>query len=156
MIMNLNEALTRQNVLTKILLKEGDRELPKELKVKVMRMRMAYSKIKKNFDNEVQEFIKELMTPEIEELNQKINKSEEENIKLEQLTNEVNSTYQEFLTQKGLEEINSLVDYFTLDEYSDIVEVNVANDVEINGAIIKAVDFLEVIYDLFVKENGIS
>ena len=56
MIMILNELLTRQNVLTKVILKDGDKELPKELKVKIMRVRMAYNKIKKNFDAEVQEF----------------------------------------------------------------------------------------------------
>ena len=48
--MILNEILTRQNVITKILLSRGNKELPKELKVKIMRMRMAYSKIKKQFD----------------------------------------------------------------------------------------------------------
>ena len=131
MIMTLNEALTRQNVLTKILLKEGDRELPKELKVKVMRMRMAYNKIKQNFDNEIQEFIKQL-----DEFNESI--------------------YKEFLIQKGNEDIKVNIDFFTLDEYSEIVEVNVDNNIIINENIIKAVDFLEVIYDLFVKENGIS
>ena len=36
------------------------------------------------------------------------------------------------------------------DDYTDIVEVNAGNDVEINGNSIKAVDFLEIIYDLFV------
>ena len=131
MIMTLNEALTRQNVLTKILLKEGDRELPKELKVKVMRMRMAYNKIKQNFDNEIYEFIKQL-----DEFNESI--------------------YKEFLIQKGNEEIKVNIDFFTLDEYSEIVEVNVDNNIMLNENIIKAVDFLEVIYDLFVKENGIS
>jgi hypothetical protein len=43
-------------------------------------------------------------------------------------------------------------DSFTMDEYSDIVDVNSGNDVEINGNKIKATDFLEIIYDLFVKE----
>ena len=51
MIMTLNDVLTRQNVFTKIMLKDGDKELSKELKVKIMRIRMAYAKIKKTFDN---------------------------------------------------------------------------------------------------------
>jgi hypothetical protein len=58
--MILNELLTRQNVLTKVILKDGDKELPKELKVKIMRVRMAYNKIKKNFDAEVQEMFDSL------------------------------------------------------------------------------------------------
>ena len=58
--MILNDLLTKQNVFTKISLKDGEKELPKELKVKVMRTRMAYTKAKKAFDAEVQEFTEEL------------------------------------------------------------------------------------------------
>ena len=43
--MVLNDLLTRQNVFTKLILKDGDKELPKEVKVKIMRIRMAYNKI---------------------------------------------------------------------------------------------------------------
>ena len=59
--MILNDVLTRQNVFTKIILKDGEKELSKELKVKIMRIRMAYTKIKKAFDAEVQEFTEELV-----------------------------------------------------------------------------------------------
>lgn len=52
MSMTLNDVLTKQNVITKIILKDGDKELPKELKVKIMRIRMAYNKIKKQFDSD--------------------------------------------------------------------------------------------------------
>ena len=48
--MILNDLLTKQNVLTQIILVNGEKELPKELKVKIMRIRMAYTKIKKSFD----------------------------------------------------------------------------------------------------------
>ena len=152
--MTLNDVLTRQNVITKVLLKDGDKELPKELKVKIMRIRMAYAKIKKNFDSEVQEFINELMSSELSELSQKISRTDEENTRLEQLNSEINTTYQEFLIQKGNEEVTTIKDDFiTLDEYSDIVEVNAGNNVTINGNIVNDTDFLEIIYDLFVKEN---
>ena len=80
--MVLNDLLTRQNVFTKILIKDGDKELPKELKVKVMRIRMAYTKMKKNFDAEVQEFVDELMSPEFRELNGKAERTSEENTRL--------------------------------------------------------------------------
>ena len=154
MIMILNDALTKLNVITRILLKEGDKELPKELKVKIMRIRMAYSKIKKNFDQEVKEFIKELASPELIQLSQKQEKSDQENIRFKQLNDEFNSQYQEFLRQKKNEEITSpSYDFFTLDEYSDIIEVNVDNNVTVNGILIKAPDFLEIVYDMFIKEN---
>jgi predicted ATP-dependent protease len=150
--MILNDILTKQNVFTKIILKDGEKELSKELKVKVMRIRMAYTKIKKAFDEDVKEFTEELVPEELKELNQKENRSEEENARMEELTNKVNSEYQEFLIQKGNEEVKDVEDILTMSEYSDIVEVNAGNDVEINGNKIAAADFLEIIYDLFVKE----
>ena len=150
--MILNDILTRQNIFTKIVLKDGNKELSKELKVKVMRIRMAYTKAKKAFDEEVKEFTEELIPEELKELNQKENRSDEENARMKELTNKVNSEYQEFLMQKGNEEVKDIEDTLTMDEYSDIVEVNAGNDVEINGNKIAAADFLEIIYDLFVKE----
>ena len=151
--MILNEVLTKQNVFTKIILKDDKKELPKELKVKVMRIRMAYNKVKKAFDAEVQEFTEELVPEELKELNNKTERTEEENARMEELTNKVNSEYQEFLIQKGNEEIkDEIEDSFTIEEYSDIVDVNSGNDIEINGNKISAVDFLEIIYELFVKE----
>ena len=150
--MILNDVLTRQNVFTKIVLKSGDKELPKELKVKIMRIRMAYTKIKKTFDAEVQEFTEELVPQELKDLNTKEERTEEENVRMQELTNKVNMEYQEFLIQKGNEEVDMIDDSFTMDEYSDILDINAGNDVEINGNKIQAVDFLEVIYDLFVKE----
>lgn len=154
MNMVLNDVLTKQNVITKVLLKDGDKELPKALKVKIMRMRMAYNKIKQQFDSDVQEFTKELVPEELQTLVNKQDRTEEENVKFEELNNKINSEYQEFLIQKGYEEIPELIDdSLTIDEYSEILDVNSGNNVEINGKQIKAADFMEAIYSLFVKED---
>lgn len=150
--MVLNEVLTKQNVITKLLLKDGDKELPKALKVKIMRMRMAYNKIKQQFDSDVQEFTKELVPEELQTLANKEDRTEEENARFEELNNKVNSDYQEFLIQKGNEEVKDVEDVLTMDEYSDLLDVNSGNDVEINGNKVKAADFMEVVMDLFVKE----
>ena len=151
--MNLNELLTKQNVLTQIILVNGEKELPKELKVKIMRIRMAYNKIKKSFDDEVQEFSKELITDEFKELSNNTERTSEEENRYTELSNKINSEYQEFLIQKGQEEVKEIEDAFTIDEYSDILEVNASNDVEINGNKITATNFMEIVYDLFVKED---
>lgn len=152
--MILNDVLTKQNVITKIILKDGDKELPKALKVKIMRMRMAYNKIKQQFDSDTQEFTKDLIPEELQILANKEDRTEEENKRFEELNNKINSEYQEFLIQKGNEEItNSIEDTFTMDEYSDILDINSGNDVEINGNKIPAADFMEVVYSLFVKED---
>ena len=148
--MILNEVLTRQNVFTKILLKDNEKELPKELKVKIMRIRLAYSKIKKNFDTEVQEFTEQLITDEYKELSSK-ERTSEENMIFEKLSNSINSEYQEFLIQKGTEDISMIDDTLTEEEYFKILEVNIENDIEINGNKILAPEFLEIVYDMFVK-----
>lgn len=153
MTMILNDLLTRQNVFTNIILKEGNKELPKELKVKVMRIRMAYNKIRKNFDSEVQEFMEELITDELKFLRTKKEKTQEEELRYQELLASVNSDYQEFLIQKVKEEITPIDDTFSEDEYSEIVEVNAGNDVKINGQSIPAINFLEIVHDLFVRES---
>ena len=152
--MILNEVLTKQNVLSQVILESDGKELPKELKVKVMRIRMAYTKAKKAFDAEVQEFVQDLMTDEFKELSNKSDKTEEENAKFEEMQNKINSEYQEFLIQKGNEEINKIDDDFTESEYFDIVDINSGNNVEINGNKIKATDFLEIFYDIFVNDTN--
>ena len=152
--MILNDVLTKQNVLSQVILESDGKELPKELKVKVMRIRMAYTKAKKAFDAEVQEFAQDLMTDEFKELSNKSEKTEEENAKFEEMQNKINSEYQEFLIQKGNEEVSNIDDNFTESEYFDIVDINSGNNVEINGNKIKATDFLEIFYDIFVNDTN--
>lgn len=151
--MVLNDLLIRQNVFTKLILKDGDKELPKELKVKVMRIRMAYNKIKKNFDSEIQEFMESIIPEEFRILSNKADRTSDENGRLELLTNNINSEYQEFIRQKGSEEVSGIDDTFTLDEYTELLEVNAGNDTDINGVKISAINFMEVVYELFVKED---
>lgn len=150
--MVLNDLLTKQNVITKLVLKDGDKELSKELKVKIMRIRMAYTKIKKNFDEEVKEFSEALITDEFRTLSS-LSRNEEQNKRYIELINKFNSEHKEYLIQKGNEEvIDRIDDTFTIEEYSEIVDVNSGNNIEINGNKILAADFLEIIYELFVKE----
>ena len=149
--MILNELLTRQNVITKIELKDGEKELPKELKVKIMRIRLAYNKVKKAFDEDVKEFVEQIATDEYKELAQKQNRTEEEEKKYNELNTQINSDYIEFVNQKGLEEVKEIFDdKLTEDEYAEILDVNSGNDVEINGVKIKAADLMEIFYELFV------
>ena len=150
--MILNELLTRQNVITKIELKDNDKELSKELKVKIMRIRLAYNKVKKAFDEDVKEFVEQITTDEYKELVQKTERNEEEEKRFNELTSKINSDYIEFINQKGLEEISETIDdKFTEYEYAEILDINSGNDVEINGNKIKAADFMEVFYEMFIS-----
>ena len=116
-----------------------------------MRVRMSYNKVKKQFDADTQEFTEQLVTDELKELANKQDRTEAEDNKFNELSAKVDNEYREYLIQKGTEEITEPInDKFTEEEYSDIVDINSGNDVEINGNQIKAVDFLEIFYDLFV------
>ena len=150
--MVLNEILTRQNVITKILLSHGDRELSKELKVKIMRMRMAYRKIKKQFDEDTQEFSKQIVSDELRDLANKSDRTPEENERFNELNSKANAEYQEYLIQKGKEEVKDFTDtVLTDDEYADILDINSDGEYEVNGQKIKAADLMEAVYELFVK-----
>lgn len=152
MLMTLNDVLTKQNVITKIILKNGDKELPKELKVKIMRIRIAYNKIKKQFDDDTQEFTNQIISDELRELANKSERTPEEEVRFNELNDKTNSEYQEYLIQKGFEEVKDTPDdVITMEEYSDILDVNSGNDVEINGNSVKAADLMEIVFDLFVK-----
>lgn len=149
--MILNEVLTRQNIISKIELKEGNKELSKELKVRIMRIRLAYNKVKKAFDEDVKEFVEQITTDEYKELAQKQNRTEEEEKKYNELNTQINSDYIEFVNQKGFEEIKETFDdKLNEDEYAEILDVNSGNNVEINGVKIKAADLMEIFYELFV------
>lgn len=151
--MTLNDVLTKQNVITKIILKDGDKELSKELKVKIMRIRMAYNKIKKQFDEDTQEFANQIISDELKELANKTDRTPEEDSRFNELNDKTNSEYQEYLVQKGLEEVTDAPDdTLSMDEYSDILDINSGNDVEINNNQVKAADLMEIVFDLFVKE----
>lgn len=150
--MNLNDVLTKQNLITKILLANDGKELPKELKVKIMRIRMNYNKIKKQFDEDTQEFSKQIVSDELRDLASKTERTPEEEVKFNELNTKANSEYQEYLIQKGNEEITEAPDdTISEDEYSDILDVNSEGEYEINGHKIKAADLMEAFYDLFVK-----
>lgn len=149
--MTLNDVLTKQNVITKIELATDSKELPKELKVKIMRMRMAYNKVRKQFDEDLKEFSEQIVPEELKELSNKKERTTEEDERFVELNNKTNAEYNEFVIQKSNEEVKDEInDKLTEEEYFEIMEVNAANDVEINGNKIKAADFLEIIYDLFV------
>ena len=150
--MNLNDVLTKQNLITKILLANDGKELSKELKVKIMRIRMNYNKIKKQFDEDTQEFSKQVVSDELRDLANKTERTPEEEARFNELNAKANSEYQEYLIQKGKEEITDTPDdTISEDEYGDILDVNSEGEYEINNQKVKAADLMEAFYELFVK-----
>lgn len=152
--MTTNEVLVKQNFITKVLLKNGDDALSKDLKIKVMAMRIEYAKVRKAFDEDMQAFIKELPSERLAELQQisEDERTEEQNSELKTLTDKANEDYIAYMQTRGNEEVTITHSSLTEDEYNEIVVVNADNNVEINGQKLSAADFLEVLYSLFVEE----
>jgi hypothetical protein len=149
--MILNDALIRQTVLSKLTLSRDGKELSKTLKVKLMRMRIAYNKIRAQFDSDNSEMIKELVPTELSELSQKTDRTPEEETRFNELNDKANSEYQEYLAQKGKEEVDVPDDKFTEEEYADLLDVNSTDETfDINGYKITSIDLMENLYNLFV------
>ena len=150
--MTLNELMIKHNFISKVLFKSGNDELSKNLKVKLMNMRIEMGKIRKQFETDLQEVVKGLAPEGYQELASKQDRTEEENDELKTLNDKINDEYNAYVTKKGQETVDSSHFDATLtsDEYNEILEVNAGNDVEINGTKLNAPDFLEVLYSLFV------
>lgn len=149
MEMTLNEVLIRHNFIIKLLLKDGNSELTKELKVKIMGMRIALSKFRAQFDQDAQEAIQGFKPSNFDALAQKQDRTPEEEKELKEMSDKLTEEYNAFIIAKG-NEVVSFDKKFTEEEFGEIMEVNADNDVEINGNKLNAADFLEVIYGLFV------
>lgn len=147
--MTLNEALIKQSFISKIILKKGSVELDKELKVKIMTGRIQLAKIRKEFDDDVQEAIAGLKPENFDELSRKEDKTSLEKVEIDTMLAKINEEYDLFIKEQGKREvIFSLT--LTEDEFNQLVEVNADNDVEINGTKLQAADFLEALYSIFV------
>lgn len=150
--MTANELMIRQNFLNKVLLKDSDNELSKDLKVKIMRLRIKLSKVRKEFDEDVQEAAKGFMPEGFQQLAQKKDKTEEEQKLFNEQNAKLNDEYNAYVLKRSQETVDGIDTKFTDAEYNEILEVNAGNDVEINGQKLSAPDFLEVFYSLFVEE----
>ena len=152
--MTTNEVLTKQNFLSKLVLKDNENELSKNLKVKIMKMRIEYAKVRKAFDEDLQEFVKDLAPERFRELQQipENERTDEQNQEMTELTNKINEDYNAYIIQRGQDEVNVNTVSFTEEEFEEILEVNSGNDVEVNGTKVPAADFMEIIYTLFVAE----
>lgn len=148
--MTLNEALIRQTFIIHLIVKDDKSELSKDLKVKIMNMRVVLNRLRAEFEDACVKKIEELQSEEFKELAQIQNKSSEEESRFQSSLDKLNADYDDFVTTKGLSQV-SFDTKFTWEEYEDIIEVNAGINPEIDGKILNALDFLEIIYNLFVE-----
>ena len=151
--MTLNELMIRHNFISKVLFRADGKELSKDLVVKLMGMRIEMSKIRKQFEADLQEMVKGITPEGFQELFSKSEKTKEEEEQIKTWNTQISDAYNAYVAKKGQEEIDSshFDTQLTMDEYNEILDVNVGNDVEINNTPMKAPDFLEALYSLFVE-----
>jgi hypothetical protein len=104
--MTVNEALVRQNFVSKLLLKDGDKELSKELKVKVMQLRIKLGKIRREFDEDVQEAIKGFTPDGYTEIAGKQERTEEEEQQVKDWNAKIQDEYNSYIISRGKEEVD--------------------------------------------------
>ena len=119
-----------------------------------MSMRIEYGKIHKIFDSDVQEFTQGIMEDRFKELQQKQERTEAEEKEFNEFINKYNQETNEYIAKRAMDPVDIKEFTFDMDEYSEIMDVNSANDVTINEQKIDAPDFLEVLYDLFVNNEN--
>ncbi len=141
--------MVKHNFITKVLLRDGDKELSKDLKVRLMSMRIELGKVRKQLEEDLQEAVKELTPKGYQELIMKENKTEEDKAQVEAWNKQINEEYNAYVDKRGKEEVQ-IDTTLSKDDFAQIIEVNAGNDVEINGTKLNAADFLEVLYSLFV------
>lgn len=147
--MTINELMVKHNFITKVLLRDGDKELSKDLKVKLMSIRIELGKVRKQLEDDLQEAVKGLTPEGYQELAMKQDKTEEDKIQVETWNRQINEEYNAYIDKRGKEEVQ-IDATLSKDEFNQIVEVNAGNNVEINGTKLNAADFLEALYSLFV------
>lgn len=147
--MTVSEMMVKHNFITKVLLRDGDKELSKDLKVRLMSMRIELGKVRKQLEEDLQEAVKELTPKGYQELIMKENKTEEDKAQVEAWNKQINEEYNAYVDKRGKEEVQ-IDTTLSEDDFAQIIEVNAGNDVEINGTKLNAADFLEVLYSLFV------
>ena len=140
--MTYNEAISRYNVISNILMKDGDVELDRALKVKIIKTRTQLSKAKREWDLIIEDTVNQLKsTYEITDTT-----SQEEIMKVE---DKMNEDLQAVMNEQATMDVFIDLDLFTEDEYNDIVNVNVEHDAIINGQMLDSATLLELFHSLF-------
>lgn len=140
--MTYNEAISRYNVISNILMKDGDVELDRALKVKIIKTRTQLSKAKREWDLIIEDTVNQLKsTYGITDTT-----SQEEIMKVE---DKMNKDLQAVMNEQATMDVFIDLDLFTEDEYNDIVNVNVEHDAVINGQMLDSATLLELFHSLF-------
>ena len=142
--------MVKHNFITKVLLRDGDKEFSTAPPVRLMSMRIELGNLRKQLVEVLQEAVMELTLIGYQELIMKENKTEEDKAQVEAWNKQINEEYNAYVDKRGKEEVQ-IDTTLSEDDFAQIIEVNAVNDGEFNGSKLNAAVFLEVLYSLFVS-----
>ena len=152
MEMTINNAVLRYNLLSVMRFIDGEYSLSRDLKIKLIRLKLDLEKIRDDFVSFQQKAMEEIKTAEYEELLHKEEKTAEEVQHLEEITAELNEELGKLIQEKSNEMIDvKSFNYLTDDEFNQILSVNVENNPTINGSQLNFDTYIELIYKIFLK-----
>jgi len=152
--MTLNDIVSKYNLIKQLKFEYNGKEFSKQLKLKIIKMRIEYGKYKKALDSDIKEFTNELVSERYKNLMNIPNKNTEELEEFNQLEQSYNKDISEYIESRSNDIIENVNDWkFSELEYEEIIDLNSANDVEINGMKISAPDYLELIYDMLIEKE---
>ena len=151
--MTLNDIVSKYNLITQLRLEHNGKEFSKELKLKIIKMRIEYGKFSKALDNDIKEFTDGIISDRYKFLVNAGFRTPEENKELSELEEEYRKDISEYMNSKANDVIENVNDWkITPDEYEEIIDFNITNNVNINGNQILGPDYLELIYNLLVEK----
>ena len=152
MKISINNAIVKYNLLNCVKYSDGeDYTLPRDLKIKIIRLKINFEKVFKEFNQYQTKAIEEIKTPRYIELLNKKERTPEEEEEAKKLLEEMNQDLRNILTQKSQEIVDVNFDYFSEDEFNSFLEININNSVEINGVKLPAEEYVMLFHTEFVK-----
>ena len=152
MEMTINDIITKYNLLNVLKFEDDGYAVKRELKVKLIRYKLNFAKVKDEYVAFQQQAMEEIQTDEYKTLANKQDKTEEENIRFEKIIDDLNDELNRIANNKANETIDmKSFEPLTEEEFNNILEVNVNNSPDINGNKLDSNVYLELLYSNFVK-----
>lgn len=151
MELSINSAVLKYNLLNCLKYSDETYNVPRELKVRLIRMKLDLEKIYKEFNLFQQQALEEIKTDRYKYLVDKKDRTPEEEKEVNDLMKELNEDLHKIVREKSLDKVNVNFNYLTEDEFNDILLVNVNNNVRINGMDIASEEYIELFHNEFVR-----
>ena len=154
--MTINDALIRHNILASLKYKDGEYSLPRELKIKLIKLKIALDKVFTDFNTYQEKCLAEVKTDEYNELVaiEEDKRTEEQKKRLEEVVNTLNNEMNELLFNKTMEKVEvPEFTYLTKEEFDSVLEVNIENEAIINGAKLDGGAYVDLIHQAFTLDS---